>query len=79
MRSLCSPEVLERSMSFFEMITWNQIKIHSKKIYVLNTDGFFTHLLRHIAFMEKEGFLRASAEDRIICCQTPVEVFNQLS
>ena len=27
---------------FFEMVTWNQLSIHDKKIFILNTAGFFT-------------------------------------
>src|SRR6201996_8269448 len=38
----------------FEMLTWNQLKIHNKKIYVLNTDGFYDHLQLHLRQLEKE-------------------------
>ena len=41
----------------FEMLTWNQLKIHSKKIFILNTAGFYDHLVAHIARMHDEGFL----------------------
>jgi uncharacterized protein (TIGR00730 family) len=64
---------------FFEMLTWNQLKIHSKKIYVLNSDGFYNHLIRHLHQMEKEDFLYDSQEDGIIFCNTPVEIFNRIS
>ncbi len=41
----------------FEILTWNQLKIHDKKIYILNSDGFYNHLQKHISLMKKEGFL----------------------
>src|SRR5215831_16601642 len=41
----------------FEMLTWNQLKIHDKKIYVLNSAGFYNHLIHHLRLLEKEGFL----------------------
>jgi uncharacterized protein (TIGR00730 family) len=41
----------------FEILTWNAIKIHSKKIFVLNTNGFYDNLLFHINKMYTEGFL----------------------
>ena len=63
----------------FEMLTWNQLKIHSKKLYILNSGGFYNHLLNHLRQLEKEGFLYDSLEERIIFCDTPVEVFNKLS
>jgi uncharacterized protein (TIGR00730 family) len=62
----------------FEMVTWNQLKIHDKKIYVLNSGGFFNHLINHLRQLEKEDFLYEPIEERIILCNTPVEVFNKI-
>ncbi|HTQ28649.1 MAG TPA: TIGR00730 family Rossman fold protein [Puia sp.] len=62
----------------FEMITWNQLKIHDKKIYVLNSDGFYNHLLKHLQQLQREGFLYEAAEERVIFCGTPVEIFNKI-
>ena len=64
---------------FFEMLTWNQLKIHSKKIYILNSGGFYNHLINHLRQLEKEGFLYDSLEDRIIVCENPIEVFNRIA
>jgi len=64
---------------FFELLTWNQLKIHSKKIYILNSAGFFNHLLHHLNQLEKEGFLYDRIDDRIVVCTTPVEIFNRLA
>jgi uncharacterized protein (TIGR00730 family) len=64
---------------FFELLTWNQLKIHNKKIYVLNTAGFYAHLLDHLHQLEKEGFLYDRVDDRIVVCDNPTEVFKQLS
>lgn len=63
----------------FEMLAWNQLKIHDKKIYILNTDGFYNHLKLHLLQMQKEGFLYEDVEERIIFCNTPVEIFNKIS
>lgn len=64
---------------FFELITWNQLQIHDKKIYILNSAGFYNHLLHHLRHLEKEGFLYDRIEDRIVICETPVEIFNRLA
>jgi uncharacterized protein (TIGR00730 family) len=64
---------------FFEMLTWNQLKIHNKKIYILNSGGFYNHLINHLRQLEKEGFLYDSLEDRITFCETPIEVFNRIA
>lgn len=62
----------------FEMLTWNQLKIHDKKIYILNSGGFYSHLIQHLKLLEKEGFLYEGLEDRLIFCSTPVEIFNKI-
>ncbi|MEJ7625264.1 MAG: TIGR00730 family Rossman fold protein [Ferruginibacter sp.] len=41
----------------FEMLTWNQLKLHDKKLFILNTGGFYDHLLAHINMMHDTGFL----------------------
>jgi uncharacterized protein (TIGR00730 family) len=62
----------------FEMLTWNQLKIHDKKIYVLNSGGFYHYLILHLQQLTKEGFLYDQLEERIIFCDTPGEVFYRL-
>lgn len=62
----------------FEMLTWNQLKIHDKKIYVLNSEGFYNHLRLHLLHLQKEDFLYEVIEERIIFCGTPVEIFNKI-
>ena len=63
---------------FFEMLTWNQLKIHDKKIYILNSSGFYTHMMHHLRMLDKEGFLYEPLEERIIFCNNPKEMFNKL-
>jgi uncharacterized protein (TIGR00730 family) len=63
---------------FFEMLTWNQLKIHDKKIYILNSAGYYDHLFKHIRQMQKEGFLYESMEERLVFCENPVEIFNRI-
>jgi len=49
----------------FEMLTWNQLNIHDKKIFILNTAGFYDHLIAHYKKMETEGFLYDRLVDRL--------------
>src|ERR1700756_176213 len=51
---------------FFELVTWNQLQIHNKKIYILNSAGFYNLLLHHLHQLEKEGFLYDRVEERMI-------------
>ena len=60
----------------FEIITWNNLKIHDKKIFILNTEGFYDNLISHIDTMQKEGFLYDDWRERIIICTTPEEAIS---
>ena len=64
---------------FFEMVTWNQLSIHDKKIYIMNSDNFFDFLLKHIQQMEKQGFLYESVLDRITVLDEPGQLLQYLS
>lgn len=50
----------------FEMLTWNQLSIHDKKMFILNTSGFYDHLLAHARKMEEEQFLYDAVDSRIV-------------
>ena len=42
----------------FEMLTWGQLGLHDKPVGILNTHGFFNHILAAVDQMVKEGFLK---------------------
>jgi len=58
----------------FEILTWNQLTIHDKQIFILNSGGFYDHLLQHIEYMRKENFLYEQAEKKIIVLDDPEEL-----
>ena len=62
----------------FEMLTWNQLSIHDKKIFILNSGGFFDHLLAHIDRLEKQGFLYESAKERITILNEPGQLIDYI-
>lgn len=59
----------------FEMITWNTLKIHDKKIMLLNTAGFYNHLINHIKYMQQQGFLHEDWMLRISVFDFPEAIF----
>lgn len=59
---------------FFEMLTWNQLNIHNKKIYVVNTTGFYDHLIAFMDRMEEENFLYHKIVDRLVIVSSPDEL-----
>jgi uncharacterized protein (TIGR00730 family) len=62
----------------FEMLTWNQLSIHNKPIFILNSAGFYDHLITHIHHLEKKGFLYESADERIKFISAPEELIQML-
>ncbi len=58
----------------FEMLTWNQLNIHDKKIIILNTSGFYDHLIMHLKAMEEMNFLYHKIIDRLTIVSTPQEL-----
>jgi uncharacterized protein (TIGR00730 family) len=58
----------------FEMVTWNQLKIHNKKMYILNSGGFYNHLIAHLKMMEQENFLYKKIGGQIKIVSAPAEL-----
>lgn len=46
----------------FEIITWNNLSIHNKKIILLNSAGYYDVLIKHIEYMQSQGFLYEDKE-----------------
>lgn len=60
----------------FEMLTWNQLSIHDKKIFILNSGGFYNHLIAHLKQLESDSFLYDRLEDRVTVLSTPAMLLN---
>lgn len=58
----------------FEMLTWNQLNIHNKKIIILNSASFYNNLLAHAKQMQAENFLYDTIEDRIAIIESPEQL-----
>ncbi|UEG48553.1 TIGR00730 family Rossman fold protein [Ferruginibacter lapsinanis] len=63
----------------FEILTWNQLSIHNKHIFILNTDGFYTHLIAHMQKLFADGFLYESLESRMTILNEPAELVRFLN
>lgn len=62
----------------FEILTWNQLSIHDKKIFILNSDGFYNHLLAHLKVLSDEGFLYGQLEEKLTVLDNPEELLHHL-
>jgi uncharacterized protein (TIGR00730 family) len=58
----------------FEMVTWNQLSIHDKQIYILNSGGYYNYLIAHIQQMQDENFLYEAARERLTVISDPEEL-----
>ncbi len=62
----------------FEMLTWNSLNIHNRKIILLNSDGYYNDLIAHVQKMANEGFLYSDWQERLIVCNNPEEAIAVL-
>jgi uncharacterized protein (TIGR00730 family) len=63
----------------FEMLTWNQLSIHDKKIFILNTGGYYDHLVTHVRHMQETGFLYDRIEDKIVLLEYADDLLGHLA
>jgi uncharacterized protein (TIGR00730 family) len=63
----------------FEMLTWNTLKIHEKKVFILNIDGFYDALILHFTKMQEENFLYEDWKKRILICNNANEFIQQIN
>ena len=62
----------------FEIITWSQLKLHSKPIGVLNTAGYFDPLLQMIDAGIENGFIRGSARHLTLTGTDPGHLLDSM-
>jgi len=63
----------------FEVLTWNQLSIHDKKVFVLNTGGFYNHLITHMRWLEAEGFLWGSLTELLTVIDTAADFEQEIT
>jgi len=63
----------------FEMLTWNNLKIHDKKVFILNTGGYYNALIHLLDTMELQGFLYDNWRDRLVVCGSAEEIIESFA
>lgn len=58
----------------FEALTWRQLGLHDKPIFVVNTDGYWDRLLDLVDHVIAEGFADQSLRDFLTVAATPAEL-----
>ena len=64
---------------FFEMVTWNQLAIHDKLLFIMNSNGFYNYLIQHLQQLEIHGFLYEPVEKRMRFLSEPSELLFTIS
>ena len=64
---------------FFEMVTWNQLAIHDKLLFIMNSNGFYNYLIQHLQLLEINGFLYEPVEKRMRFLSEPSELLFTIS
>ncbi len=50
----------------FEILAWSQLGLHNKPVGLLNVNGFYDYLLKHVDKMTEEGFLKPENRDLLV-------------
>jgi uncharacterized protein (TIGR00730 family) len=61
-----------------EIITWRQLGIFHKPIVILNTNGYYDHLLKMLQHCIDEQFMKESHSSLWIVANTPEEAIEKL-
>lgn len=64
---------------FFEVLTWRQIGLHQKPIFLLNTDGYWENLTTLLKHVVAEGFADHSLLDHSRLIDSPAQLETALT
>lgn len=63
---------------FFECLTWTQLGFHAKPFGLVNTSGFYDHLLRFVDHAVEEKLLKAKHRNLLLADSTPKVLLERL-
>jgi uncharacterized protein (TIGR00730 family) len=63
----------------FEMLTWNNLGIHQKKVFILNINGYYSALIHLLDKMDEQGFMYENWRTKLIVCENTSELINAIS
>ena len=63
----------------FEAMTLGQLGIENKPVGILNTNGYFDHILKQLDVMVKEGFLKSSNRNMVIVSHSVEELIFKMN
>ncbi len=64
---------------FFEVLTWAQLGLHRKPIVLLNSEGYWTPLVKLLDHVIAEGFADPSVRDLIAVDESPAAAIDRIA
>lgn len=64
---------------FFEVLTWAQLKMHTKPCALLEVAGYWTHLLTFLDHTVDSAFVRSEHRAMILCEDNPRVLLNKMA
>lgn len=64
---------------FFEVLTWRQLGLHARPIFILNTNGYWAPLAGLVDNIIAQGFADSSLRGFFTLCDTPEDVVAGLN
>ena len=62
-----------------EVSTWRQIKLHNKPVGVVNTDGYYDHLLAWLDRVTDDGLMSQNSRALLLSASTPDALLDALA
>jgi len=62
----------------FEALTLGQLGIEQKPVGILNTNGFFDHLIEQLDVMVAEGYLKKSNKEMLLISESIDELMSKM-
>jgi len=63
---------------FFEALTWAQLSLHLKPCGLLNTKGYFDHLIRFVDHAVQEAFIHPTHRELMLVSDSPETLLDRL-
>lgn len=62
----------------FEMVTWLQLRLHTKPVGIVNCLGYFDHLLAFLHHAADEGFIRPQHRGLLMVDSSPARLVGRI-
>ncbi len=62
----------------FEVLTWEQLSLHTFPVGFYNVNGYYDHLKTFLEHMVKEGFIKSRSLENIVFTDDPITLIDSM-